>query len=163
MKGAKAVSIQSMTGFARQSGHITLNPNELEAASQAEYAIELRSVNGKGLEIRLRLPNSLEALEQEIKKHIASVLKRGNITANITLKTPDNRTNQVLNEAAFKDILAAAEKAAKISGLPLPTLDALLNIRSIIKEEEQHIIKEKEQYIKEREQQSQKEQERTES
>ena len=131
------MSIQSMTGFARQSGHITLNPNEMEAASEAEYAIELRSVNGKGLETRLRLPNSLEALEQEIKKHIASVLKRGNITANITLKTPDNRTNQVLNEAAFKDILNAAKKAAKISGLPLPSLDALLNIRSVIQEEEQ--------------------------
>ena len=120
-----------MTGFARQAGQITTHETE------ATYTIELRSVNGKGLEIRLRLPSSLEAIEQEIRKHLASHIKRGNITANISVKIPENRTRQVLNETAFKDILAAAQKASEMSGLPMPGLDALLNIRSVIQEEEQ--------------------------
>ena len=125
------MTLQSMTGFAQKAGQIANN-----ASMETTYAIELRSVNGKSLEIRMRLPSPLESLDQDIRKHIASKLKRGHVTLNITLKKQDQQGAIELNKAAFKNILKAAEEASSISGLPMPTLDALLNNRTVLQEKD---------------------------
>lgn len=125
------MAVISMTGFARATGQYN-NAENLETS----WSIELRSVNGKGLDMRLRMPTSLETLEQDIKKLVASKLSRGNISLNINLKNQITKGAIELNQTAFKDLLNAAKTASEISGLPMPTLDALLNMRNVLQEQE---------------------------
>ena len=68
--------IASMTGFARSEG----------TTDGATWAWELRSVNGRGLELRFRLPSGLDGLEQRLRETAGQKLKRGNVTANLTVK-----------------------------------------------------------------------------
>ena len=120
-----------MTGFARTRGHY-LNGDDIET----NWSIELRSVNGKGLDIRVRMPSSLDAIDQEIKKQLSQKISRGNVSLNITLKSKELKGKIELNQDAFNDILNAAQSAATISGLPMPNLDTLLNMRAVLQEQE---------------------------
>lgn len=65
-----------MTGFASQSG---------EAAGQS-WIWEARSVNGKGLDLRLRIPDSIDGLEQFARAEAAKIFKRGNISLSLKLE-----------------------------------------------------------------------------
>jgi len=65
-----------MTGFARAQGQ----------AGATSWAWELRSVNGRGLDVKLRLPNGLETLEIPLRELTAKTLKRGNVSGTLTLK-----------------------------------------------------------------------------
>ena len=69
------MALQSMTGFARAEGE----------AGGASFAWELKSVNGKGLEARLRLPQGLERLEQAVRGAIQRRFARGNVHASLTV------------------------------------------------------------------------------
>jgi uncharacterized protein (TIGR00255 family) len=68
--------LASMTGFARSQG-------EVEGIS---WVWELRSVNGRGLDTKLRLPAGLDALEPGMRDAAAKVLKRGNVSGTLTVK-----------------------------------------------------------------------------
>src|ERR1700757_3424582 len=68
--------LASMTGFARSQG----------TSGCTAYVWELRSVNGKGLDIKLRLPNGLEALELPLRDLAAKVFKRGNVSGTLSIK-----------------------------------------------------------------------------
>jgi uncharacterized protein (TIGR00255 family) len=63
--------VASMTGFARIDGD----------AEGLGFAWELRSVNNRGLDLRLRLPNGFEGLEPQLRKEIGARLARGSIAA----------------------------------------------------------------------------------
>ena len=63
--------LASMTGFARRQGEV----------GAVSWTWELRSVNGRGLDIKLRLPNGLDALELPLRDLAAKRLKRGNVSA----------------------------------------------------------------------------------
>jgi len=151
------MAVNSMTGFARTTGQYTAGQERSQEAAQhntqantqnntpattkhnanqTTWSIELRSVNGKGLDIKLRMPNTLEVIEQKIKKQLSSKINRGNVSVNILLKNQETKGTLELNQDAFQDILTAAKKAADISKLPMPSLDALLNMRGVLKEQE---------------------------
>ena len=125
------MAVHSMTGFARTSGQYQDGLDR-----ETTWSIELRSVNGKGLDIRLRMPSSLEAIDQQIRKLLSSKISRGNVSLNLSLKSQDNRGRVELNQEAFNDILKAAKTASEISELPMPSLDALLNVRNVLQEQE---------------------------
>lgn len=72
---AKA-ALASMTGFARTQGEI----------GAVSWIWELRSVNGRGLDIKLRLPSGLDALEPGLRDTATKVLKRGNVSGTLTMK-----------------------------------------------------------------------------
>ena len=65
------MALQSMTGFARTEG----------SCGRHRWAWELRSVNDKGLDLRLRLPPGMEALEVALRDIASKSLARGNIQA----------------------------------------------------------------------------------
>ena len=65
-----------MTGFSRESGVL---------ADGTAFIWELRSVNGRGLDLRLRLPNGQDALEPAVRDAAGKQLKRGNVSANLNL------------------------------------------------------------------------------
>ena len=94
------MSLSSMTGFARVEG----------AEGGARWHWELRSVNGKGLDLRLRLPPGFEALEPKLKAIAQGAMKRGNVQANLQL-TRENAANVPrLNEDVLKGVLAAVSR-----------------------------------------------------
>lgn len=68
--------IASMTGFARVQGQ----------SGASAWAWELRSVNGRGLDVKLRLPGGLEGLEFALRDLAAKRLKRGNVSGTLTVK-----------------------------------------------------------------------------
>lgn len=114
--------IQSMTGFSSVAA----------SADNATWLWELRSVNGKGLDLRFRLPPGHDHLEPRLKELAAGKLNRGNIQISLQLEQEGAATVPVLNEDAFDAAVAVMRKAAQRSGLPMPGLDAILSIKGIV-------------------------------
>jgi uncharacterized protein (TIGR00255 family) len=118
-----ASPIASMTGFARAEG----------GADGVAWAWELRSVNGRGLELRFRLPPGLDALEPALREAAGKVLKRGNVSANLTVKR-DDQPRLAPDPAALEEVLRlATELAARIPGAPAPRAEALLALPGVLR------------------------------
>lgn len=116
------MALQSMTGFARREG----------AAHGLRWAWELRSVNGKGLETRVRLPQGCERYEPEIRKLCTAAFRRGNIQVSLTLADEGAAARPVVNEAALQSVLAIAEEVGQRITAEPPRIDGLLNIRGVL-------------------------------
>ncbi len=116
-------SIASMTGFARTDGSV----------EGAAWAWELRSVNGRGLDLKLRLPPGCDLLEPALRAAASAVLKRGNVSANASLARDDTR-RLVADPVALDAVLALAlQLAARIPGAPPPTAEGLLALPGVLR------------------------------
>ncbi len=115
--------ICSMTGFARTQG----------ASGNASFVWELRSVNGRGLDIKLRLPNGLEALEFALRDLAARRFKRGNITGTLSLKR--EAAGSVSADQAALDRVRdlAMALAASMPGAPVPRAELLLALPGVMR------------------------------
>jgi uncharacterized protein (TIGR00255 family) len=116
------MALQSMTGFARREG----------TTGRWRWAWELRSVNGKGLDVRIRLPQGLERLENDVRRLVGEQFSRGNMQASLSVSAAENRFETVLNQEALAAVLALRDQ---LGGIIDPTplqLDTLLSIRGII-------------------------------
>jgi len=116
------MALSSMTGFARSHG------------TSGSYAFEweLKSVNAKGFDLRVRLPSGWDELEAFAKKRAAEVLSRGTVYANLNVK----RTSAVSTVRVNEDVLAsivniAGVLAGKIDAVA-PSIDGLLSIKGVI-------------------------------
>lgn len=119
--------IASMTGFARQAGTLP---------DGSSFVWELRSVNGRGLEIRFRLPTGLDALEAALREAASKTLKRGNVSANLTIKREERAARLVPDEAALAQLLdAALAISARIPGAPPVRAEALLALPGVLRNE----------------------------
>lgn len=119
--------IRSMTGFASAKGEL----------APYRWAWELRSVNGKGLDIRLRVPDWLDGLEAALRAELAKKVARGNITLSLRITRADENGVVALNHAtmgAVLDALAALEGEAMERGLTLAPSKAsdLLPLRGML-------------------------------
>lgn len=116
------MALQSMTGFARLDGQ----------SGRYQWAWELRSVNGKGLDIRLRLPTGFERLEVEIRRIVGQHFARGNIQATLNVQTGEACVQAEVNQAALDAVLALRERLAGVIDPAPVRLDTLLGLRGII-------------------------------
>jgi uncharacterized protein (TIGR00255 family) len=116
------MTIKSMTGFARTAG----------ASGPVGWHWELRSVNGRGLDIRLRVPPGFEGLEPRIREAVAKRVSRGSLTVNLNIKRTHGQTEIRLNEIALKQVLAAIETLRDTAGVGPPSAEALLNVRGVL-------------------------------
>ena len=119
----------SMTGFAARRG----------AGAGYTWVWDLRSVNGKGLDLRLRVPDWVDGLEPTIRAELQKAATRGNLS--LTLKVTQDETRDAssyrLNEAALAAALSAlsrVEGAAMDAGVTLrqPTAADVLTLRGVI-------------------------------
>ena len=116
--------LASMTGFARSEG----------VAGAFSWIWELRSVNGRGLDLRFRLPNGWDALESALREEAARPLKRGNVSATLTLSR-DSQSRLVLDEAALDQAMTLAmDLHRRIPGSPVPRAEALLALPGIMRQ-----------------------------
>ena len=116
------MALSSMTGFARSHG--TSGPYAFEW--------ELKSVNAKGFDLRVRLPPGWDDLEAFAKKRAGEVLSRGTVYANLNVK----RTNAVSTVRINEDVLGSIVKVAgalagKIDAVA-PSIDGLLALKGVI-------------------------------
>jgi uncharacterized protein (TIGR00255 family) len=114
--------LQSMTGFARREG----------TSGRWRWAWELRSVNGKGLDLRLRLPPGLERMETDVRRLIGEQFSRGNIQVSLSVSASDNRFETVLNQEALGAVLALRDQLDGIIDPAPLRLDTLLSIRGLV-------------------------------
>ncbi len=116
------MTLQSMTGFARSEG----------TSGRYRWAWELRSVNGKGLDLRLRLPSGMEALETAFRDIASQSLSRGNIQAGLSLSASETKLEAVVNRDALDAVLALKQElGSAISDAPL-SFDTLLSVRGLV-------------------------------
>ena len=116
-----AVGVSSMTGFARAEGE----------ADGIAWVWELRSVNSRSLDLRLRLPPGFDALEPQLRAALSSRCRRGNISATLSvtrLTTPAVRVNR---EMLAQIVGLLGELAGQIDAAP-PRLDGLIGLRGIV-------------------------------
>ena len=117
-------AIASMTGFARTEG----------TQDSIAWTWELRSVNGRTLELRFRLPNGWDSLEAGWRDLAGKALKRGNVTANLTIKRP-SETRLELDPAALEQVLAIAmDVQRRIPGSAPPAAEALLALPGVLRQ-----------------------------
>ncbi|GES49894.1 hypothetical protein Rhsp01_53140 [Rhizobium sp. NBRC 114257] len=116
------MALQSMTGFARREG----------TSGRGRWAWELRSVNGKGLDIRLRLPPGLERLETDVRKSIADRLSRGNLQVSLSLSVEESRIEVVVNQDALTAVLALRDQLAGIVDPAPLRLESLMAVRGLV-------------------------------
>jgi uncharacterized protein (TIGR00255 family) len=116
------MALSSMTGFAR--GHGVSGPYA--------WAWELKSVNAKGLDLRLRLPPGWDAVEIPVRNRAAEVLTRGTVYGTLTAErrgvVPIVRINEPVLAAALATIRSLA---GRIEAAP-PRLDGILALKGVI-------------------------------
>ena len=112
-----------MTGFARAGG-------QCEACS---WTWEVKSVNGKGLDMRLRLPPGFEGMEAAVRERVAALIRRGNMTLSLTVKWTRAGGGFRLNAGTLEQIIALLpEIQQRLPDASGPTVDGLLNLRGVI-------------------------------
>ena len=125
-------ALQSMTGFAR-----------VEGAHQGwRFVWEVRSVNGRGLEWRARLPAGFDALEPEMRKLAKAKLSRGSLNIGLTLNTDKPEIGYRVNEAMLADALAMIEKIRSQIDCAPPQAEGLLALRGVIEQSEEQVSEE---------------------
>ncbi|MGN6770025.1 MAG: YicC/YloC family endoribonuclease [Rhizobiaceae bacterium] len=116
------MALQSMTGFARATG---VHPGNA-------FAWELKSVNGKGLEVRLRLPPGLERIEQPAKQAFQKRFSRGQFYAALNLSRQDADATPIVNEALLGNVAALAKRLEEEFGVAQARADGLLALRGVL-------------------------------
>ena len=116
------MTLKSMTGFARADG----------VHGDVAWHWEVRSVNGRNLELRLRLPTGFEAIEIRARGLAQEKLARGNCTLSLWVKRETGQTEIRLNETVLRQAQAVAQRAHDLTGLKLPRLDTLLSMRGVV-------------------------------
>jgi uncharacterized protein (TIGR00255 family) len=116
------MTLSSMTGFAQGSGE----------KSGLHWQWEIKSVNGKALDIRCRLPTGFEALEAVARTTLSQHIKRGNLQVSLTTTGATTLETIVVNEAVLEQVVSIAEKLRdRIGGVPL-SAEALMGLRGVL-------------------------------
>lgn len=114
--------VLSMTGFARSE-------NEFDGT---RFVWELKSVNGKGLDIRFRMPGGFEATELKCRKLADQQLGRGNLTANLTVQKEAAAPTCQINRELLRELFDTCAEMARETGSAPPRLDVLASVRGVL-------------------------------
>ncbi|MCK4939192.1 MAG: YicC family protein, partial [Rhodospirillaceae bacterium] len=126
------MNISSMTGFARSEG----------ANEKCTWGWEGKSVNAKGLDVRLKLPRGFDFLEAPIRKSAAKHLKRGNIYINLDISWSGVGVGVSVNEDALASVLKAVamlqDKSERgtdnLKPLAPASIDGILGLRGVLEQ-----------------------------
>lgn len=116
------MAIQSMTGFARIEGQF----------EDTQWVWEVRSVNGKGLDFRLRTPPRLDALQPKIRKLLTKKFSRGNLQINLTLERQDDQHIPVVNHLMLDAVVAGIKQVQDKIDCSQPAAEQILAIKGVL-------------------------------
>lgn len=126
-----------MTGYARASG----------AVPGAAFTCEIKSVNGRGLDIRLRLPPGLDALEGDIRQLVGKMVSRGSVTCTIAVERDGTGGELLVNEQALATVLVALAKLSERVNATPPTLDGILALKGVLEQRDRPLSAEAEEAL----------------
>lgn len=116
------MALSSMTGFARSQG----------ISGTYAWSWELKSVNAKGLELRLRIPAGWDAVEVPVRAKAAETLSRGNVYANLTVNREGAAPVVRINEPVLAAVLAALKNLSGRVDAERPRLDGVLGLKGVV-------------------------------
>jgi uncharacterized protein (TIGR00255 family) len=116
------MSLASMTGFARAHGN----------AGAYAWAWEIKSVNSKSLDLRLRLPPGWDAVEAPVRASAQRSLARGAVTANLEVKREGAAPVVKVNEEILAAVLETMRSVASRVDAQAPSLDGILSLKGVI-------------------------------
>lgn len=107
-----------MTGFGQAAGTF----------EGINWIWELKSVNGRSLDLRFRLPPGFDDIELQLREHLSKNFTRGSISVILNLDRPQRDYDVRINESLVKKIAHVASEA----NLPAPGLEGLLNLKGVV-------------------------------
>ncbi|MBI4273489.1 MAG: YicC family protein [Rhizobiales bacterium] len=116
------MALSSMTGFARSHG----------VSGTYVWSWELKSVNAKGLDLRMRLPTGWDAVEVPVRRRGAEALSRGNVYVTLTVKREGVTPMVRINEPVLDAVLAAMKNLTGRVDAEAPRLDGVLGLKGVI-------------------------------
>jgi uncharacterized protein (TIGR00255 family) len=116
------MALSSMTGFARSH----------DASGAYAFEWELRSVNAKGFDLRMRLPPGWDAVEPVARKRATELLARGTVYANLSVKRTDAAPVIRVNDDVLASVMKVAADLSKKLAAPPPTVDGILSIKGVL-------------------------------
>ncbi len=122
------MALQSMTGFARHTARHEAKGGE------ARIVWELRAVNGKGLDLRLRLPQGFEAVEHPARSVLARRFSRGNFQAALTVERAEAEAGFAVNRAMLAEVLKLCGELQAAHGLAPASVDGVLSLRGVVEQ-----------------------------
>jgi uncharacterized protein (TIGR00255 family) len=120
------MSIASMTGFAREAG----------ITGPYQWAWEIKTVNGRGLEVRVRTPSGFDALGEEARGQILKALTRGQGQLNLSLSKASSTPKLRVNQEVLQSLLSAIGNLTLPGNVQPASLDGLLSVRGVVELEE---------------------------
>ena len=114
-----------MTGYARAQG----------ADERRRWVWEARSVNGRNLEVRCRVPQGFDRLENPARTAAGTRLKRGNVALSLTMTSEAKSKPLRINRDLLAELATLVDEVRKGTGASAPTADGLLRVRGVIEEE----------------------------
>ncbi len=131
-------NLSSMTGFSRLEGQL----------GECQWTWEMRSVNGRGLDIRFRLPYGFEELELRLRKILPTYIKRGTVNISLDLREAENTSRLFLNRRTFDDVISMIEEMKKSDvDFAAPRPEGILSIRGVVETQNQLIDKDERQHL----------------
>lgn len=118
------MTIFSMTGYGRAEG----------AFEDWSWVWEVRAVNGKSLDMRLRLPAGFESLDPKIRKKVSSALQRGNLQISLTMNAANGAGSYKLNRDWLDILVKEGRDIANAHALKEVSIDGLYLVRGVISE-----------------------------
>jgi uncharacterized protein (TIGR00255 family) len=116
------MSLVSMTGFAEAHG----------AQGELRWRWEVKSVNGRGLDVRLRTPPGFDSIEPAVRMLAAERFRRGNLQATLNFVPQEGSRNFRVDREALSAAVRLAKEIADQTGLPPARVDGLLALKGII-------------------------------
>lgn len=129
-------ALHSMTGYARASGSVP----------GIAFTCEIKTVNSRGLDLRLRLPLGNDALEPELRRRIGKALTRGSVSLTLTIDREDAGGDVVVNRQALATVLAAIQTLGDIDA-ERPTIDGILGLKGVLEQRERPLAPESEEEL----------------
>lgn len=125
------MALQSMTGFARVEGQLTS-----EEIANPQWVWEVRSVNGKGLDFRLRTPPGFDRLQPLVRKLVANYFSRGNLQINLKLDMPGAQITPTINQPVLDAVLDAISQIRAKADCAPPAAENILAIKGVLESKE---------------------------
>jgi len=116
-----------MTGFSRVEG----------TEDGYSWAWELRSVNARSLDVRLRVPSGMDRLEAGFRKAIADQINRGNVSATLIVTRPPRKQEVSVNSEILDQLLTLSSKLSNLENVSPPSVDGLLTVRGVLEVQEE--------------------------
>ena len=114
--------LSSMTGFARTEG----------TENGYSWSWEIRSVNARAIDVRLRTPPGMEQIGSRLKHTVTNRFHRGNFSATLSVTRPEKETSLIVNNDVLNQVIdLAGELARRVKANP-PSVDGILSVKGVL-------------------------------